>query len=267
MSSNGLLRVITAIVMLIVVVGLILFARRYYVLTLVGTLLTLAGWEWLSIVGIKKIIPKVILLFFGCLAVILQAKYIGIDVLLQVMFFFWLATIYMLVAYPRYKSFWQSSLVGLGLGYLLFVSVFAASKYIYDLGNYWFLYALSLIWIADTSAYYCGKNWGKKKLLPQVSPGKTLLGALAAIFSSLVLAWLSSMFIFHGHGQLWSFWLLSGLTALFGIVGDLLESLFKRAHSVKDSGSLLPGHGGVLDRIDGLLAGLPIFALGNIYLF
>jgi phosphatidate cytidylyltransferase len=124
------------------------------------------------------------------------------------------------------------------------------------------LFVLVLIWVADSAAYFSGRLWGRRKLAPVVSPGKTLEGVFGAMAGALVmgagLAWASGA----APGPAAALLLLCLVTAAVSIVGDLYESLLKRTRGVKDSGSLLPGHGGLLDRIDSLTAAAPVFALG-----
>jgi phosphatidate cytidylyltransferase len=121
------------------------------------------------------------------------------------------------------------------------------------------LLVLLLVWIADTAAYFVGRAWGKRKLAPAISPGKTWEGALGGAAGALVYAIILGTFI---EGLFWVPYLLAAaLLAVLSIVGDLFESAAKRQAAVKDSGTLLPGHGGVLDRIDSATAALPAAAL------
>jgi phosphatidate cytidylyltransferase len=124
------------------------------------------------------------------------------------------------------------------------------------------LYLVLLIWLADIAAYFSGKRWGLTKLLPEISPGKTVEGlygalAAAAIFAAAVAAFKEFKLIMLGD-----FVFLSIVTVLISVVGDLFESWAKRVRGVKDSGTLLPGHGGMLDRIDSLLAAVSVFYVG-----
>lgn len=133
-------------------------------------------------------------------------------------------------------------------------------------GIYRLLFLLTLIWVADTAAYFTGKRWGRAKLAPHISPGKTRVGVYGALLAAAVYGFCASSALgVPGTGRL-AFATLCIVTALFSVVGDLFESLFKRQRGVKDSGTLIPGHGGVLDRIDSLTAAAPIFVLGLYWL-
>jgi phosphatidate cytidylyltransferase len=129
-------------------------------------------------------------------------------------------------------------------------------------GEYLVLLLLVIIWSADTGAYFTGRRWGRHKLAPAISPGKTreglLGGALLATLSTVLIAW----WILPMPPAPALLLVLAVLTTLFSAGGDLFISLHKRTVGLKDSGSLFPGHGGVLDRFDSLLAGAPLFALG-----
>jgi phosphatidate cytidylyltransferase len=125
------------------------------------------------------------------------------------------------------------------------------------------LFALVLVWAADVGAYFAGKALGRHKLAPNVSPGKTWEGVFGGLTLALVIAGVAGQWLFGLQGTAWlPFLLLCAAVVLLSIVGDLGESLLKRQAGVKDSGTLLPGHGGVLDRVDSLLAALPAMALG-----
>ena len=124
------------------------------------------------------------------------------------------------------------------------------------------MFLLVLIWSADSGAYFAGRRFGRHKLAPQVSPGKTWEGVAGGLAAAAVAAWVGGRLLGVPEGAQRSFLPLCLVVVAFSIVGDLLESLFKRAAGVKDSGHLLPGHGGALDRIDSLTAAAPAFYLG-----
>jgi phosphatidate cytidylyltransferase len=122
------------------------------------------------------------------------------------------------------------------------------------------LFLFVLVAVADSSAYFVGRRWGRHKLAPRLSPGKTFEGAIGAIAATLLVALPGAALL--GVRQRLLFLLVCLVTAGFSIIGDLLESMLKRQHAAKDSGFLLPGHGGLLDRLDSLTAAAPVFLLG-----
>lgn len=130
-------------------------------------------------------------------------------------------------------------------------------------GPGWALLSLMLVSVADTAAYFTGKRYGKAKLCPQISPNKTFAGVYGALASGAVLSSIGG-WLLHVRGlALFALIALALLTVIASIVGDLFESLIKRQAGVKDSGTLFPGHGGMFDRLDGMFAALPVFALGK----
>lgn len=205
-------------------------------------------------------------------------------VILNLAVVWWLLSCWMLVWYARSGASWSKGiteninsrfnctalrtvvnyLVGLAIGCLLFIPTWLAITKLHARDPRLLLFACSLIWTGDIAAYYCGRTWGKRKLLPAVSPGKTWAGVYGAVGGGVLAVSLINTF-WSPMPSITFTLALSAITIVFGVVGDLVESMFKRIRGIKDSGSLLPGHGGVLDRIDGLLAGVPIFAAG-IYL-
>jgi phosphatidate cytidylyltransferase len=133
-------------------------------------------------------------------------------------------------------------------------------------GAFLILVLLFTIWAADIGAYFVGRAFGRTRLAPQISPGKTREGLLGGVMLALLVAYLTAQIAGVLPRQVGLFVLLTAVTAVSAAGGDLFISLHKRAVGVKDSGKLLPGHGGVLDRFDSLLAGAPFFALGSLLL-
>ncbi|MGV8941701.1 MAG: phosphatidate cytidylyltransferase [Lysobacter sp.] len=130
-------------------------------------------------------------------------------------------------------------------------------------GHFWLLTALMVVWAADSGAYFVGRHFGKHKLSPQISPNKTIEGLVGGMVAGVTAGVLMSLAAGASVEQLPAIALVALVATLFSVVGDLFESLLKRHAGVKDSGHLIPGHGGVLDRLDGVLAALPAFALGK----
>ena len=129
-------------------------------------------------------------------------------------------------------------------------------------GPAWLFYALSLVWVADIGAYFSGKKFGKNKLAPHISPGKTKEGLVGAILATSIYTLLASYYFELGTERASLLILLSIIVTFISISGDLYFSFLKREAGLKDSGHILPGHGGMLDRIDSVLAAMPVFVVG-----
>jgi phosphatidate cytidylyltransferase len=169
---------------------------------------------------------------------------------------FLVATLFWVVVAPWWL---RRGVQGRGLVIAGFVVVLPAAVAFTILAPLEILLILLLVWIADTGAYFVGRAWGRRKLAPNISPGKSWEGAIGGTAAALVYAIILGIFI---EGLLWVPYLLAAaLLAVLSIVGDLFESAAKRQAAVKDSGTLLPGHGGLLDRIDSATATLPAAAL------
>lgn len=165
----------------------------------------------------------------------------------------------------RHSGNWSllSRVLMLGLGLdLLWICIHGLIYLHYAYGGEVLLYLLTLVWIADIGAYFSGRRFGKHKLAPAISPGKTWEGVLGGILANLV--WMLVVFkVKDGWGLNIAQFLLIGLaTSVISVVGDLFESILKREAGAKDSGKLLPGHGGMLDRIDSVIAASPVFVCG-----
>ena len=147
-------------------------------------------------------------------------------------------------------------------GLIILLGLFVSVSYLYANDKFLLLLSLIIVWVSDIFAYLTGKLYGKTKLAPKVSPGKSLEGIYGAIFANLLLVLVLSKFFDYSFIYLV---LLSSVVIPLSIYGDLFESLLKRNAKMKDSGNLIPGHGGVLDRIDGLCSTIPVIAV--MYLF
>lgn len=152
------------------------------------------------------------------------------------------------------------------VGVLALVPAAVALIWLHALGPLWLLAPMALVAAADTGAYFVGRRFGRHKLAPSISPGKTREGVLGAVFAVAVLGavWAAALGL-EGWSAL-QFILLAVIVGLWSVSGDLFESVLKRERGVKDSGQMLPGHGGVLDRIDSLLVAAPLFLLGVLLL-
>jgi phosphatidate cytidylyltransferase len=181
----------------------------------------------------------------------------------------------LVISYPKCSQLWGSSLVLRGLiGCMVFIPTWRALNFlrvsdVFGGGNgpMVVLFLFVVIWSADSGAYFAGKLWGKTKLAPAVSPGKTWQGCAGAMITALLLTLLLVWKLPAPQPSWVLLILLTTITVAFSVLGDLFESMLKRNVGLKDSGGLIPGHGGLLDRVDSLTAAAPIFALGCILIF
>ncbi|MCK4608019.1 MAG: phosphatidate cytidylyltransferase [Gammaproteobacteria bacterium] len=254
-------RVITAVILIpIVIVGIFYMSTAAFSLA-VALLLSLAAWEWAALAKIDKLWQRILyigLLWWGFAA----SQLLAIKVVLGVNLVWWLLAIYLAKRFsttPK-KLFtgWRSC----AISFLVFVPCLAAFDRLHRLSALYVLLVLCLVWAADSGAYFVGSYFGKHKLAPQISPGKTLEGVAGGILAAVVVAIVFAVVAKVGLHD----WLFGAVivivTILAAVLGDLFESMVKRQAGVKDSGYWVPGHGGVLDRIDSLTAAVPMFTLG-----
>ncbi|WP_175940135.1 phosphatidate cytidylyltransferase [Caballeronia sp. BCC1704] len=263
-------RVITAIVLLAVLVPVTLFAPIGAFGALIGFVVVFAAWEWGRLLKLNGAGPVAYALVAG-LALIFS-MYLGVapKALFQMAAIFWvLAGPYALLRKPVLAGgAWRAFLLFAGI--IVFVACWHAVVAARTVGVAFVLSLLLVVWLADIGAYFAGKALGRHKLAPSISPGKTWEGAIGGWAAVMVIGSLAAatgvytptvFAAFVGHlGWARALVALTVLVA-FSVVGDLFESLLKRQAGVKDSSGLLPGHGGVLDRIDALLPVLPIALL------
>lgn len=187
------------------------------------------------------------------------------DALLALAAVYWLTMIYWVIRYPRGFSAtlgrprwsWPVGLIVLCAPVLAVTAIDDAAH-----GPLWVLLLCLMIWGADTGAYVAGRTFGRHKLVPRVSPGKTVEGALGGVAVAMLAGALGAFALGYDGSRTIAMVGLGAWVAVISIVGDLTLSMFKRAAGVKDSGRLFPGHGGVLDRLDSLLAAAPWFVIG-----
>lgn len=225
-----------------------------------GVLAAILAWEW---AGLMKIDSGGRLLFAGVVLascfVIYEQGVVDYPDLWKLSAVFWL-----LVAPLWLWRGWRldsNDLAGYVVGWVLIVPTWAAMVALQDRNPWWLFGTMALVWIADISAYFAGRTWGRHKLAPTISPGKTWEGVAGAVAGVLIYcacaAMIAGVSLFDNIR--WAPLLLA-LTAV-SIAGDLFESMIKRQSGVKDSSRLLPGHGGFLDRLDSQTSMLPLAAL------
>jgi phosphatidate cytidylyltransferase len=257
------LRLLTALILIPLVIVAI-YLLPIWLFEWVWLLLMLAAaLEWSKLSGIPQWFLRVIFLILVLVAMMLAAGMWAIHVYPWVTLIFWLFMGIAIYQYPAQRQFWLGGAQLWVIGILLFAIAWVALVEIRfrAFGSDLVLYLLLLVWAADIGAYTVGKLWGKHKLMPQVSPGKTIEGLAGGIGASLLVSIVAKWWIILPIN--WFGWLTIALvTSLMSVIGDLLISIVKRHMGVKDSGHLLPGHGGLLDRLDSLLAAAPVFAIG-----
>lgn len=228
---------------------------------LIGLLLLLAGWEWGALAGLRAGPRIAFLLVLALLLVALLAQRAQLEPrLFPLSLGLWIFLSLLVLTFPRSAPVLRGTGLRLGLAILVLAPAYLAVLVLYSAGPWHLLWALGVVWAADIGAYFAGRRFGKRKLAPAVSPGKSWEGALGGLACALLvsLAFAYALSVPRGAPLL----LFTVLMAVLSIFGDLFESVLKRTAGVKDSGGLLPGHGGVLDRLDALLPALPLAALG-----
>ncbi|CFR15304.1 phosphatidate cytidylyltransferase [Yersinia kristensenii] len=271
-------RLITALILIPVVIGALFLLPPvgFAIVTLVVSML--AAWEWGQLAGFASRSQRIWLaILCGFLLVLMllslpayqhSAHLPQVSVPLWLSMGWWIAALLLVLTYPRSAVVWRDSrLLRIVFGILTIVPFFwgmvALRQYGYEqdhnIGAWWLLYVMLLVWGADSGAYMFGKLFGKHKLAPKVSPGKTWEGLIGGLLTSALISWL-----FGRYAPLdiipEKLLICSVVAALASVLGDLTESMFKREAGIKDSGHLIPGHGGILDRIDSLTAAVPVFA-------
>jgi len=259
-------RIITAVVLVAILLATLLANNPLYWQLFISIALFTAFIEWLRFCKIEALIEKALACvgFIG-FAAVLQAGYIKPQLLVPGVCLLWI----LLLAFTLLDvmSFFHNKGVKLLVGLITLASagwLIIEFKKLND-GPLWVIFFFLTVVAADVGAYFSGKRFGKTKLAPSISPGKTvegLIGGLLLVVLIFVPILFSQFTVTMAVGLL----VTVVLTAVVSVGGDLFESKLKRHVGLKDSSQILPGHGGVLDRVDSLMAGIPVFALGLIML-
>lgn len=273
-------RLLTAAVLIIFVLAVLFYLPQHLFYITVIIICGLAISEWLQFVKIhnvkkRTIIASSVTLILVVLYLCLPAATIHklLLTLICIAPMWWIFAALLVFTYPKSSPIWNKSNILIGLFGCLSILPFGASvivlRYLnYDInpyhGTYLLLFIFSLVWSADSGAYAVGRLCGKNKLLPKVSPNKTIEGALGGLVAAMCVASIIGWWGVLPY-SLFTLLKLALLVVFVAMLGDLVESMFKREENIKDSGTLVPGHGGVLDRIDSLLSAVPIFAYFTLY--
>ena len=253
-------RLLTALVLVPLVLLAIYYANVWLLGTVVLCLVGIGGWEWSQLVPIHSLVNKIIFILVLLLAVGLSVHW----------FYYWLmigliAWVFILLAvltFPSSEAVWGYRVL-VGGACLLLLPLFASSLaaiYQHAEGKHLIVYILCLVWATDTGAYLAGKRWGCTKLIPRVSPGKTIEGAVSGFLLAMLVALIGYVCLNPTFILRW--FIVAMGVAVISMLGDLFISMLKRRSKLKDTGHIFPGHGGVLDRLDSLIAALPLFYFG-----
>lgn len=268
-------RVTTALLLAPLPIIAVLFLPTPWLAALVAAVLLAGLWEWTSFAGVEDTLPR--LMFLTANALLMAALVWGGGPslftlkLVSVIGVVWWALVLVWLSRPQFGAGDGQAARSLKLlaGSLCVVPAWCALGWLHSeqpLGARWTLFALALVWAADSGAYFTGSRFGRRKLAPGISPGKTWEGVFGGLATSLLLAVAVLPLLGLSWQALPALALLTVITAAISIAGDLFESLMKRQSGVKDSGALFPGHGGLMDRLDSLVAALPVFAVGKAWL-
>jgi len=264
MNKELLSRFLTSIILVPLLLWALYGLSGLYFLVFIALIIIIGAIEFSKMIDVKSWL--VVLLMIIALVLILFLPLSYYYLFLSIVVIWWLINGYFIFSFPEKQKFWYKN-KGLRIFNVLmvlmptFISLIIIRN---NLGFNWLLFLLFLIWSADIGAYFSGKAFGKLKLAPKVSPGKSIEGVLGGILLAILTTIMIDYLGFVKFDNLFSYIVLTILVVLISIIGDLFESLFKRVSGVKDSGNLLPGHGGILDRIDSLTAAAPLFLLGSL---
>jgi phosphatidate cytidylyltransferase len=264
-------RLLTILVLLPPVIAAILLMPTEWLGYLVAAVWALGAWEWTAFMQKESRQAKtayVFLILFGCVAVAHWAELLRMPVLLLTAAW-WLLAVRWVLRYPEgfepITAGWRGRTPWVGVfvlvpSALVLVDIHASAN-----GPERILFLFFLVWGSDVGGYVGGRLFGKTKLAPKVSPGKTWEGVAGGVlFSGIVAAFGAYWFEL---GAAWpAFVMLAMAVVAMSIIGDLTQSMFKRAVKIKDSGQIFPGHGGILDRLDSTMAAAPLWWLGMLLL-
>ena len=273
------LRVLTASILGPLAIAAMFFLPTPWLVALAAVMFLAGLWEWFALAEIDDTLARTFLLVANLLLMVAlvwgsHSATGGTLVLFRIATMvgvvWWLLAALWLTHYDFASDHdTHARAFKLAAGTLAVIPAWCALALIHaerPFGHHWLLVALAIVWAADTGAYFAGRAFGKHKLSPRISPNKTVEGLAGGMLAGLTAGVLGGWIAGASPQQLPLVALVAFIVVLFSVIGDLFESLLKRHVGAKDSGHLIPGHGGILDRIDSVLAALPVFALGKAWL-
>ncbi|MCH7672461.1 MAG: phosphatidate cytidylyltransferase [Proteobacteria bacterium] len=279
-------RIVTAVALLAGLIAATTLLSSFGFALFVSATVMLAAWEWCGLIGLGKQLSRAG--YLATIATVLTGLFLALNisgdalginryrvaVILGLGTLFWLLSLIILITYPANKTAWndQSKIASMGLFALIPVwTAVIQLKYLMPSGVL-VIALIILVAAVDVGGYFVGIRFGRRRLAPELSPSKSWEGVWGGLGLCLLvgigMSWAAHTYI--QNLEPWQFialFILTLLTTFFSIIGDLLESMLKRNRNVKDSGGILPGHGGLLDRVDGLMAAAPIYTLLVMFVF
>ena len=265
-------RLLTAVLLIPIIIWLLSLSSQILA-GVMSVFVVLGAWEWGRLCGWHHPLARLayaMVVGSALLAIYWFWHQSGMMYILLAACLWWLLALHWVWRYQQGSDLMPKSPLIKGLsGLFILLPAWVALLVLHQQkpeGGQWVIFLLVLIWVADSGAYFVGKRWGQLKLADKISPGKTWEGVMGALLMSSVVSLGYALLKAMPLISLLLFIVLCLLTVMASILGDLLESLFKRQVGLKDSSQLLPGHGGVLDRIDSLTSAAPIFVVGLVLL-
>ncbi|HAS62382.1 MAG TPA: CDP-diglyceride synthetase [Vibrio sp.] len=272
-------RIITALILAPLVILAIFKLSLPLFIALIAVVTMIGFWEWTQFVEAKSrlaaLLPSIVVTGVSFALIPFDAyslNHLSTShyAILVVGFIWWIFSSGLAITYPKSATLWQHStplryLFGILtlLPFLWSIIMLRAEGVTLDPyhGSKLVLYVCFIVWAADSGAYFAGKSIGKRKMAPHVSPNKTIEGLIGGLITALLVGWGTAQWFDIEFTSIFAFIGITLATVVISVLGDLVESMFKRVSGIKDSSNIIPGHGGVLDRIDSLTAAFPVFAL------
>ena len=259
-------RLVTGVVLVVAFLAAVLLLDNAWFTGVALAVFTIGAWEWAQLAGQRHWSMRLVFaaVFAGlCAFVALRAGPEARMLLVGIGAAWWLVVLVVLALYHRgvgQRPGWRYLLTV--AAFLTLLPAWLAVSGLHAVGWEWILFVVGIVAVADTGAYFTGRAFGKNKLAPELSPGKTREGVFGGLVGVALWALFGAWWLNLDPGM-WVYFIgLCLVVALLSVAGDLFESLIKREAGAKDSGRILPGHGGILDRIDSLTAAAPVFAIG-----
>jgi phosphatidate cytidylyltransferase len=267
-------RVITALILVTVFLAAVFYLPVPLFSAFTALIVLVAAWEWANMAGLSRLWQRLVYVALIAVTMLAAALYLDLSVFaasldieplkyraaLLIGCAWWALALLLVQGYPSSAILWGAPFTRVLMGVLVLVPTWIAFTYVRaQLNGAWLvLFIVAIVASADIGGYFAGRRWGKHKLKPAVSPGKTWEGFMGGVAANMLLTLIIWLIVGGNYLMLLAIVLP---TSLVSVLGDLLESMVKRHRGIKDSGVLLPGHGGVLDRVDSLTAAAPVFAL------